>query len=100
MLIQSIENMTVNYVSVAGIIATIIGILSFLPVIYVVYKSKNTSNFPYNSLVLAITSNLLWIYYAISNKPQIDYPLAIKGTVYLLIYTYILFTKSFVTPTS
>lgn len=81
-------------VHAAGIMATLIGIVSFLPVLFVVYKTKNTDNFPYQTLILAILSNLLWIIYAINTKPHMDKQIAFMGFLYLCIYLFILYTKT------
>ena len=73
-----------------GIIATLIGLISFLPVVRVVYKSRKTNNFPYSTLYLAIISNILWIIYGL-NEPALSS--AFSGVVYSLIYSYILYIK-------
>jgi len=44
--LNSFDNMLKNYIGAAGFLATIVGIISFLPVLYVVYKTKKTNNFP------------------------------------------------------
>lgn len=84
---SSVEKLTE---SISGLFATIIGIVSFLPVVYLIYKTKNTSNFPFKSLILALISNILWIYYAFV---KVDYQVAFMGTLYFFIYIYILYTK-------
>lgn len=83
----------IEFQNVTGLLATIIGIISFLPVVYLVYKTKNTSNFPYKTLILAIISNILWIYYAVATKTPADDQIAFMGTLYLCIYLFILYTK-------
>jgi len=82
-----------NPEKLTGLFATIIGIISFLPVIYIVYKTKNTKNFPYKTLILALISNLLWIYYALVKDKQIDKQLLLMGILYFLIYIFIFVTK-------
>lgn len=83
----------ITFQNITGLLATIIGIISFLPVVYLVYKTKNTSNFPYKTLILAIMSNVLWIYYALATKTPTDDQVAFMGTLYLFIYLFILYTK-------
>ena len=77
----------------AGLAATIVGIISFLPVIYVVYKTKTTKNFPIKTLLLALISNLLWIYYGAAKNKVMDKQLILMGTLYFFIYSFILYTK-------
>jgi len=80
-----------SHVDMIGILATIIGIISFIPVIYGVYQTKKTNNFPYKMLLLALISNILWIIYgsligAFSTK--------LAGAMYFSIYAFILFIKT------
>ena len=73
-----------------GMLATIIGIFSFIPVISIIYKSKRTNNFPYYTLFLAIISNILWFIYGIYKE---TYANILSGTLYFLIYSFILYIK-------
>lgn len=82
-----------NLTHLTGTLATLIGIISFLPVLYLIYQTKNTANFPYQTLVLAIISNVLWIVYATNGSPHVDTQIAFMGCLYLCIYLYILYTK-------
>jgi uncharacterized protein with PQ loop repeat len=77
----------------AGLAATIIGIISFIPILYVVHITKKTKNFPYRGLILALISNLLWIYYAAAKDHIIDKQLMFMGVLYFFIYAFILYTK-------
>lgn len=95
MFINKIEKYTESHSNIAGFLATIIGIISFLPVIYIVYKTKKTINFPYRTLILALLSNILWIYYSVAKYPKIDFQIAFMGTLYFFIYLFILQTKLF-----
>jgi uncharacterized protein with PQ loop repeat len=74
-----------------GIIATLVGIISFIPVALFVHKTKKTHNFPYNTLYLAILSNILWIIYGIFAHDS-QAPL-LSGSLYFLVYAFILYTK-------
>ena len=91
--INKIKEFEKNNINLVGLFATLIGIISFLPVIYVVYNTKRTANFPFKTLILALISNILWIYYAIAKDEKIDTQIAFMGTLYFFIYSFILFTK-------
>ena len=82
-----------NLIDATGLMATLIGIISFLPVLYLIYQTKNTANFPYQTLFLAILSNLLWIFYATHKSSGVDTQIAFMGCLYLCIYSYIFYTK-------
>ena len=79
-----------NLIIAIGILATIIGIISFIPVILIIYKTKKTNNFPYYSIFLQIISNILWLIYGIYKKA---YANMISGILYFLIYFFILYIK-------
>lgn len=88
-----LENIWENPLKISGLVATMIGIISFIPVIYIVYKTKITKNFPYKTLILALISNVLWILYATAKDKTIDKQLMFMGVLYFLIYFFILYTK-------
>ena len=90
---KSIKEDIEHPAKIAGLLATIIGIISYLPVVYTVYKTKKTTNFPYKALFLAIISNSLWIYYGLSNPKGMDKQIILMGVLYFLIYVFILYTK-------
>jgi len=90
-----IEHELLNFKHYAGLLATIIGVISFVPVLFTVYESKKASNFPYRALILALTSNILWLYYALAKNPKIDLQLAGMAILYFFIYSFILYTKVF-----
>ena len=73
-----------------GILATIIGIISYLPVIENIYRTRKTNNFPYKTLFLAFLSNLIWLIYGIY---QMTYANILSGILYFIIYLYILYVK-------
>lgn len=77
----------------AGLAATMIGIISFLPVLHTVYKTRKTTNFPYEALCLALVSNALWIYYGYSKPHGIDYQVLMMGALYFVVYLSILYVK-------
>jgi len=71
-------------------IALILGIITFLPVVHRIYDTKDTDNFPINTLLLLILSNSLWIIYGMIIKDNSIYGM---GLIYLFIYSFILFIK-------
>lgn len=73
-----------------GYLATAIGIISFLPILFKIYKSKNTDNFTYANLALALVSNLLWIVYG---KYINAYATLASGVLYMIVYGFILYYK-------
>lgn len=79
-----------TYVFSIGLIATILGLISFLPIIYVVYKTKDTKNFPFKSIFIILISNILWILYGIYKEAYVN---IISSGLYFLIYAYILYIK-------
>jgi uncharacterized protein with PQ loop repeat len=90
-----IQQDMVSFKHFAGLIATIVGVISFIPILFTVYETKKTSNFPYRALILALTSNILWLYYAMAKDKLVDYQLAIMAILYFFIYSFILYTKAF-----
>jgi len=82
-----------RHIVAAGLAATFVGIISYIPVVYLVYKTKHTKNFPVKALLLAIMSNTLWIYYAVAKEPETDTQVALMGVLYFCIYSFILYTK-------
>jgi uncharacterized protein with PQ loop repeat len=77
-------------IEIIGILATIIGAISIIPVANNVYKTQKTNNFPYKTLYYAIISNLLWIIYGLYIS---TYSNVISGILYFIIYCFILYTK-------
>lgn len=79
-----------NYVDYIGYIATFFSVLSFLPVIINIYKTKQANNFPYQTIILAYLSNGLFLLNGILSKNNV---LIFLGIVFILIYSYILYVK-------
>ena len=48
MFLKMLED-TEQYLKITGYLATVIGVVSFIPVVYVVFKTKKTLNFPQKS---------------------------------------------------
>lgn len=91
-IIHSFLSKTNIYKRMIGLFAVGFGIISFIPIIVKMWKTKNADNFTNLNLLLAIISNILWIYYGnISNT--LDN--IISGVLYFFIYFYILLIKIF-----
>lgn len=75
--------------NILGDLAIITGIVSFIPIMYKMWFTKNTSNFTWINLTLALISNLLWIMYGLSNNTVNK----ISGALYFCIYSYITVIK-------
>ena len=73
-----------------GILATIIGLVSFAPVMSHVHQTKKAEDFPYLALFFALTSNLIWIYYGHIKGARAT---IFMGLCYVVIYGFILSVK-------
>ena len=87
---NNIFNSSSYFTASIGILATIIGIISFIPVAYLVYKTKKTNNFPYSTLILALIANLLWFIYGIYEPASAN---ILAGSLYFIIYLFIFYIK-------
>jgi len=79
-----------NYKEIIGYIGTIFSILSFLPVILNIYKTKKTNNFPLKTIILAYLGNGFILLNGILSKNHV---LIFMGSIFVLIYSYILYIK-------
>ena len=82
---------SLHYLEFLGVLATILGAISFLPVLYTVWHSKTAHDFPYIGLVFALSSNLLWIYYGHFKDAKAAF---FMGVLYVAIYGFILTIKT------
>ena len=73
-----------------GYAASIIGLASFIPLLYIVYTTQITKNFPYSALILTIIGWSMMFLYGYLSKTL---PSMILGLVYLGIFSSILFVK-------
>lgn len=78
---------------ILGDMAIIFGIISFIPLLIKMWKTKDTSNFTLINLLLAILSNILWIIYGIYTESTVN---IISGSLYLFIYLFITLIKYYV----
>lgn len=92
--IRNIRNMTNISIDkeLVGKIAIFTGIISFFPIMYKMWITKNHSNFTWINLLLALSSNLAWIYYGIQANTSAN---LWSGILYFGIYSYILMFKIF-----
>lgn len=79
-----------DYKQIIGYAGTIFTVLSFLPVVFNIYKTKKTNNFPYKTIILAYLGNGLILLNGILSKNNV---LMFMGTIFVLIYSYILYIK-------
>lgn len=79
-----------DYKQIIGYAGTIFTVLSFLPVVLNIYKTKKTNNFPYKTIILAYLGNGLILLNGILSKNNV---LMFMGTIFVLIYSYILYIK-------
>ena len=73
-----------------GKLAIVTGIISFIPIMYQIWKTKDTRNFTHKNLLLAIFSNIMWIIYGIKSDASAT---KWSGLLYMSIYCYIMFFK-------
>ena len=73
-----------------GYSASIIGLFSFIPLLWVVYSTGITKNFPYSALILTVIGWSLMALYGYLSKTT---PSMLLGLVYLCIFSYILYVK-------
>tara|TARA_Y100000389_G_scaffold201314_1_gene243726 strand:+ start:749 stop:1012 length:264 start_codon:yes stop_codon:yes gene_type:complete len=73
-----------------GYTGTILSVLSFLPLLINIYKTKKTNNFPYSTLILAILGNFLILLNGYFSKNNI---VIFMGSIFVIIYLFIIFIK-------
>jgi uncharacterized protein with PQ loop repeat len=76
---------------VLGLIATILGVLSFLNIVYNIEVSGNTHNFSYKALILSLLSNILWLIYGFKKK---DKSITTMGIINMGLNLYIIYKKN------
>ena len=89
--VLNLEKFGKDHLTTVGLAATLVGIISFIPVLMVVHDTKKTHNFPYNTLYLALASNSLWMIYGLWKNAKAT---IIMGLLYFAIYAFILYTKA------
>ena len=79
-----------NYVTFIGILGTLIGLISFRAMLWEIYTSEITINFPYESLILTLVGWLLIMIYGILTKSIV---VIIIGFIYFCVFLFILIVK-------
>ena len=83
-------NTNPQIVVMLGMAATIAGMLRFIPIVIEINRSKKTNNFTIWTLILAITSSIMWILYSFFQE---SVSLAISASIALTVYMYIVYMK-------
>lgn len=73
-----------------GIVATTLGFLGFLPILYNIHITRKTNNFTFASITISFIVTLLWLYYSWYENSTI---LVSRSLIYIGVYGYILFMK-------
>ena len=73
-----------------GVIATLIGIISIIPIGIKAWQTKKTTAFPIFALTLAIISNVLWVAFGLYAGVKAS---LLSGALYLAFYLFILAIK-------
>jgi len=84
---SSIEKKLIAY---TGIAATLIGIISIIPIGISAWKTKKATSFPNRALILAIISNFLWLVFGLYTHVTAS---LLMGVLYLAFYLFILYIK-------
>tara|TARA_R110002072_G_scaffold193057_4_gene350249 strand:+ start:810 stop:1109 length:300 start_codon:yes stop_codon:yes gene_type:complete len=84
------NNIIANYKNYIGYSATIISIISFIPVILNIAKTKKTNNFPFRTIFLALLGNSLFLLNGLLTSNNV---MIFMGIVFVLLYSYILHIK-------
>ena len=83
-------NTNPQIVVLLGMAATIAGMLRFIPIVIEINRSKKTNNFTVWTLILAITSSIMWMLYSFFQE---SVSLAISASIALTVYMYIVYMK-------
>jgi len=70
----------------AGIVATLVGIISIIPIAIKVWKTKDATTFPHFALILAVVSNILWVSFGLYTGVKAS---LLSGALYLAFYLFI-----------
>ena len=79
-----------NIIKNLGLLASFLGLLRFIPMVYQIYKTKRTNNFTPTMLLLALTSTIFWLVFGFYEDTL---PLIISSVIALFVYTYIVYMK-------
>lgn len=76
--------------NIIGMIAVLSGIISFIPILMKMSVTHNASNFTWLNLILALFSNVTWLFYGYLTKSSSN---IISGILYFIIYSFIVWIK-------
>ena len=79
-----------NIIKNLGLLASFLGLLRFIPMVYQIYKTKRTNNFTPTMLLLALTSTIFWLVFGFYEDTL---PVIISSVIALFVYLYIVFMK-------
>lgn len=79
-----------NRIEVIGFIAMSLGLMSYFPIIFNVYKTKKTNNFPYQSIFGILISQVCWFIYGLYTETSAT---EYSGFILTILYLYILYVK-------
>tara|TARA_Y100000816_G_scaffold198443_1_gene145337 strand:+ start:2692 stop:2988 length:297 start_codon:yes stop_codon:yes gene_type:complete len=79
-----------DIIKTIGLLASFIGLLRFIPLIYHIYNTKKTNNFTPTVLLLALMSSLFWLIFGFYENST---PVLISSIIALFVYSYILSVK-------
>jgi uncharacterized protein with PQ loop repeat len=75
-----------------GYVAMMLSFIGFSPIVYNIYKTKQTNNFTYSSIFISFIISTLWIFYGIN---QNSFVTIIRSVVFIFVYSFILYVKVF-----
>ena len=79
-----------NIIKNLGLLASFLGLLRFIPMVYQIYKTKRTNNFTPTMILLALTSTIFWLVFGFYENIL---PVIISSVIALFVYLYIVFMK-------
>lgn len=79
-----------NIIKNLGLLASFLGLLRFIPMVYQIYKTKRTNNFTPTMLLLALTSTIFWLVFGFYENTL---PIIISSVIALFVYIYIVYMK-------
>ncbi len=85
---KGIQN--IDFIKSLGLLATFLGLLRFIPIVYEIYKTKQTNNFTPSMLFLALSSTVSWLIFGYYENTL---PVIISSLIAFCVYIYIVYVK-------
>lgn len=79
-----------NVIKNLGLLASFLGLLRFIPMVYQIYKTKRTNNFTPTMLFLALSSTIFWLIFGFYENTL---PIIISSLIAFAVYIYIVYMK-------